>query len=93
MSEQHEVTVYDRAPATAAISREQFHAYMLRTGWKLRWTDPSDPFSSFGWDHGEHGNLTTSKARRHWPEDVESLAEAEQRKPSEVLADIAKEQV
>lgn len=92
MSDQHEVTVYDRVPAKAAISREQIQSYMSRTGWKLRWTDPSDPLSSFGWDHADHGTLTTSKARRHWPEDIENVAEAEERQPSAVLADIAKEQ-
>lgn len=92
MTDQHEATVYDRVPATERIDRQQIHAYMIRTGWKLRWTDESDGYSSFGWDHDVHCNLTTSRARRHWPEDIENVAEAEGRKPSAVLSDIAKEE-
>lgn len=92
MSDKHEVTVYDRVPATARIGREQVHAYMIRTGWTLRWTDESDPYSSFGWGHPTYDALTTSRARRHWPEDIENLADTEGRQPSAVLADIAKEE-
>ncbi|WP_437309950.1 hypothetical protein [Sorangium sp. So ce388] len=89
MSEQHEVTVYDRVPATARVSWLKIEAYLRRTGWIVRWGDEARDLTH--WGLGEHRVWTDHDSDR-MAERVADIAAAEQRQPSAVLADIAKEE-
>lgn len=79
-NEQHEVTVYDRVPATARVSVAQVEAYLKRAGWEC---------IGDAW----HRNLwfVQSRPLRNIVLSIENIARAEQRQPSAVLADIARE--
>lgn len=86
-NEQHEVTVYDRVPATARVSAEQFESYLRRTGWAVRWSDEAR--GMYHWERNGDRLWT-------WRDEIMGglvalLAEYEQRLPSAVLADIARE--
>lgn len=83
-NEQHEVTVYDRAPATAPVSVAQVEAYLRRTGWS-KLPDPDE----WWWSRG---SLAVQVCPSYIDGDeIEAIARAEQRQPSAVLADIARE--
>lgn len=88
MTAKHDVTVYDRAPATAAVSASQFEAYLRRTGW----TQTSGVVAG-----GRIWIFANCAAVYVYPDlvdasEVECVAEAEGRQPSAVLADIAEDQ-
>jgi hypothetical protein len=90
----HEVTAYDRVPSTAAVSVAQVEAYLRRTGWTLfgrsmryvRWTLP-DRSSIVPLPRPSSEALPFVILGQA----VDSIARHEQRQPSAVLADIARE--
>lgn len=96
-NEQHEVTVYDRAPATAPVSVAQVEAYLRRTGWQ---SEESTNPSFLTWtkidSSGEH-MLTTPRpvALDSMPSRIAIcvawISDTELRAASAVLADIARE--
>ncbi|WP_438028972.1 hypothetical protein [Sorangium sp. So ce233] len=88
MSDKHEVTVYDRVPATARISWTQVESYLRRTGWSVRWGDEARDLTH--WERGEHRIWTDHDSDR-MAERVADIAAHEDRQPSAVLADIAEE--
>lgn len=87
MTTKHEVTVYDRVPATARISAEQVESYLRRTGWTVLHSDEARGLLHWGrcddrmwtWRGEIMGGV------------VEFIAQHEQRQPSAVLAGIAAE--
>lgn len=91
----HEVTVYDRVPATAAVSVAQVERYLTRTGWRMR-RELLDRWSEW-WSAGEEHTLDLPPRDdlAEWRDSarncIERLAEHEKRQPSAVLADIARE--
>lgn len=92
MTTKHDVTVYDRVPATAtataAVSVEQVERYLRRTGWSARWSD--EKYRLTHWDNGDDRVWTEPSAERV-SRAICAVAATEGRQPSEVLADIAKE--
>lgn len=99
MSEQREVTVYDRVPATARVTAKQIDRYLERTGWD-RVTDGSGSVAAWWKDEGKpipYVEVPMMTSWRDWSqraaECVAAIAEHENRQPSAVLADIAKEEV
>jgi hypothetical protein len=99
MSEQREVTVYDRVEAKALVSAKQIDRYLERTGW-TRVTDGSGTVAAW-WKNGEqpvtYVEVPLMESRRDWArraaECVDDVASHENRQPSAVLSDIAKEQL
>jgi hypothetical protein len=86
----HEVTVYDRVPATALVSVEQLESYMRRTGWSL--DSVEEELGTVYWTRGDDRTLSHRGDDAFWlVEDIEFIALWERRLPSAVLADIAKE--
>ncbi len=101
MSEQHEVTVYDRVATTARVTAKQIDRYLERTGWD-RVTDGSGDVAAWWKDGGRHelsayAEVPLRESFRDWAqraaECFDAIASHEQRQPSAVLADIAKEQL
>lgn len=97
MSNQHEVTVYDRlrgedrAPSRARISVAQMDAYLKRT----KWTCVYEHESGREWvldAPGCHVVYTGESTADSLRVQVDIIANAEGRLPSAVLADIAKEE-
>ncbi|XXX79130.1 hypothetical protein WMF30_10190 [Sorangium sp. So ce134] len=90
MSERHEVTVYDRVPATAAVSVRQVETYLHRTGWRAMGRDAGRGLTCWG-----RGKLTvwTDHDPNRLADRIAGIAVAEQRQPSAVIADIAQEKV
>lgn len=84
----HTVTVYDRVPATALVSWSQLEAYLRRTGWRIRWSD--DARDLVHWERGD-ARVWTDHDSIRIAERVTDIAAAENRQPSAVLADIARE--
>jgi hypothetical protein len=98
MSEQHEVTVYDRVPATARVSVEQVERYLRRAG--RRWS--CDSYNTRIWvrldesyerENGAHPAIAMhlDGGPSELTQIVQQTAAYENRLPSAVLADIAKE--
>lgn len=87
MSNKHDVTVYDRVPATARVSVEQVERYLERTGWA------PDGLVDVEWRRWWSKGTTSVYVATEWiePDEIGRIASHEGRKPSEVLADIAKE--
>lgn len=92
MSEQkHEVTVYDRVPATASVSVAQVEAYLRRTGWTVWWSD--EVRDLYHWRLNDDRMWTTKEQPERISETISTVAHFEHRQPSAVLADIAREHI
>lgn len=93
-NEQHEVTVYDRVPSTALLSVEQVENYLRRSGWTQECTRDDDKYKPSYWSRPGCSPLV-QVSERSWPHagpnEVSVIAAHEQRQPSAVLADIARE--
>ncbi len=97
MSEQHEVTVYDRVAATGKISVAQIERYLERTGWKRSRGEATVRgfrmmFASLWRDGSGLVALSPSAPPYVLSEAIDEISRWEARRPSAVLADIAKEQ-
>lgn len=87
-----EITVYDKVPSTADVSVDQVNSYLRRTGWVLEWVD-DDPSLASDVNHWtKDGHDLALFADEVFGGCVEGIADAEGRRPSVVLADIAMEQ-
>lgn len=86
-NEQHEVTVYDRAPATAPVSVAQVEAYLRRT-WQC-----IVPVRHIGFVARHESGACVSIAANAdlLDEALTRVGVIEKRQPSAVLADIARE--
>jgi hypothetical protein len=101
MTDKHEVTVYDRVPATARVSAAQVEDFLYRTGWNHKDSlvfavcgSGLDPLTA--WAHPKDGRgdpIYTSRQMSACDIAVviECVAMSLDRQPSAVLADIAKE--
>jgi hypothetical protein len=87
MTDKHEVTVYDRVPATARVSVEDVDAYMRQVGWVVGCKN--DDGVKF-WDRGNE-RLSTRSEPEWLAHDIMAIAAHERRVASVVLADIAAE--
>lgn len=89
----HDVTVYDRIPATAQVSVAQVEAYLRRAGWTMR-REHVDHWSEW-WDRAGDESVDVPPASEFRPRTaqrlIERIAECERRQPSAVIADIARE--
>lgn len=84
----HEVTVYDRVPATAAVSVAQVDRYLERTGWTVRSSDEKRGIKRWGMSECR---VWTGPYQDCIPMVVDTASAIEQRQPSAVLADIERE--
>jgi hypothetical protein len=94
MTDKHEVTVYDRVPATARVSVEQAQQCLTRAGWKRTGGEATVRgfhmmFAAI-WRNGGGLVVLSSRATSYVLEEaVNEISRWEARKPSAVLADIA----
>lgn len=92
----HEVTVHDRAPATAQVSVAQVEAYLRRTGWKRReeygrcfWLKHDATYADDR--EGYRPLIEFMPGRNKIAHAIRDISVYERRPPSAVLADIARE--